>query len=230
MSNSVWWLVGLTIIVLILGGLTLPSLIEMWVQSKVRRKLEGMGDFEGKFEKLDLNFTRAGFEIHALQLDTRENDLPEPFLRVATLTVELNWAQTLQYRRLMGRMWIRRAKLNVVVNRNEQDTDERQEEVEAEQQDDEEEGGFEATVEKIFQGVSNFVPYPIDSLVVIDGEVHVYETYAATPIDIHMYDIDVWGHNFQRKRKKDNALVADLDASMKTVGEGRLSVEMSFDP
>ena len=218
MQYTIYTLIGLTILVLMLGGLTLPSILEMLVQKRMRQKLTGMAEFEGKFEKLNLQFTRLGFSVYGLQLDRKDNELPEPFLRVARFSVELNWTKTLAQRRLMGRMWVERAKINFVMGQSDDAPDQ-------EASEDE-----ENVSDKVYRAVSGFLPYPVDSLTVVDGEVHIYDTYAATPIDLHLYDIDMWGTGFQKKRKKDNALVGHLDASMKTVGDGRLSLNTDFDP
>lgn len=90
-SRRRWLLLAVVVLALAIGRLLLPG----WVAAYVNGRLDTMGDYHGRLERVSLHLWRGAYTIHELEIVQRTTDQPVPLLKAPQVDLAVSWAALL---------------------------------------------------------------------------------------------------------------------------------------
>lgn len=206
--KSLKWLLLATILVFVVARLTLP----FFVLRYVNKTLSEMKGFNGHVEDIDIRLIRGAYIIKMINIYETDNELKKsdsiPFFSSAKIDLSVDW-KSLFHKRLVGEIKMD----NPVLNFKNKKTD--NSDIKSDTAD------FRFLIHQL-------IPLTINSLKIVNGEVHYIDRYSSPIVDIKMDRIKGYATNLSNVINKDTLLPAKISGTGNTYG-GSFTVNVNLD-
>jgi hypothetical protein len=176
----------------------------------VNRKLGHLEGYQGRVDGIGISLWRGAYQIKGLDIEKKGGKVPVPFFSADAVDFSLEWRALLR-RRIVTRIEMWSPVINFVKGPTE-------------------ETSATNPNESFAQTLTALAPFDIDSLQVLNGEIH-YRDFSSSPkVDISLTDVRGEAINLRNTRQAGVALPADVRIAAKAFGTGDLSLEVKADP
>ena len=200
-----YWLAGL-ILLLVCVRLALPYIVKDYVN----HQLNNSNDYSGGIGRVTIHLWRGAYQIHDINIFKKTGKISTPFFSASTLDLSLQWSELI-HGKLVTKIIMASPKVNFVSGPTK------------EQSQSGTENNWNDTLESL-------VPFKINSFVVTNGQIHFKNAYSDPPVDIYMTQLFGVATNLTNAREVKQALPAGVEASGKTLGDGRFDLQCKINP
>ncbi len=203
-----WWVV-LIIVVLVIGRLVLPYFTLKYVNNK----LSEMKGYNGHVDDIDIWLLRGAYTIKDIRIWETVNELKQkdsiPFFKSLNMELSIEW-NSLFRRRLVGEIDMYKPVINII-NRKSNDK------------------SLKSDTAAFHKLVRQIMPLTINSVSIIDGEVHYIDRYSSPKLDVVMKNIEGVATNLTNVLSKKTLLPANITGNGNSYG-GTFTLNMDLDP
>lgn len=209
-----WWrwerrgliLIVTVLLVLVAARAAAPGLMQWYAN----RTLDRAANYSGRVGDVDLSLLCGAYKVEDIRIFKTEGEVPVPLFQAERLDFSVQW-RALAKGSLVGEVRVLRPQLNIVDGRR------------PEEKQTGEEADWRAIIRDLF-------PLRIDTFEVEQGSIH-FRNYSSDPqVDIFLRDLNARVTNFTNSRELADTLVATLQLRAVPMDQGRLSLNMRFDP
>ena len=202
------YIIFLSIIALLIA---LRLALEPIVEHYVNQSLNSMEGYTGSIDDVDINLYRGAYQIDGLQLSATNNDTQEPFLRIDTLDLSVEWKSLLNGA-LVGEVILTQPMINVVYSYDESDTTQDQTGEDIPWQDQ----------------LQSYMPLTVNRFEVKRGSI-TYRDPAMDPnVDARLQQLNLVATNISNVEDT-SYLPASVKADALTIGGGKVDLDMQMD-
>jgi len=194
------------VLVLIAVRLALPFALRDYAN----RQLNKSHDYGGSIGHVTVHLWRGAYRIHDINIVKRDGKVSMPFFSANYLDLSLQWSELI-HGKLVSIILMDSPRINFVSGPTKA------------QSQSGTENNWNDTLESL-------VPFKINSLVITNGQAHFQNPYSSPPVDIYMTEVFGVATNLTNSREIKQQLPAGIEASGKTLGEGRLYLQCSLNP
>jgi hypothetical protein len=205
-SRRTSFVVASIIIVLVILRLTLPFIIEKYVNYQLNRN----ADYGGAIGDVSVSLWRGAYTIKNVNIFKRNGAVQEPFFKAQTLDLSIEWKE-LFHGAVVGAVEMDEPRLNFVSGPTAAQTQ---------------------TGKNVAwnQTLSSLFPFKLNRFEIKTGEVHFQNHYSKPPVDIYLSQLTAVATNLTNSRKLSGKLPAGLSAHCTTLGKGDLDLQLHLNP
>lgn len=188
------------------GRLALPSVIRWYVN----RTLDQSPLYQGQIGTLRVHLWRGAYSIEDVRMLKRTGNTSEPFFSAKRMDLALQW-NALRHGRLVGRIILQQPAVHFISAKTDADSQSG-------------EGG------PWLEMVRELFPFKINRLLIHNGSIHFHAPDHATPVDVHLDQVEATLENLTNVSDDLTPLPASIDAQAKVMGQAAVQLRMKFDP
>jgi Domain of Unknown Function (DUF748) len=194
------------LLVLIIIRLTLPFIVEKYVNHQLNRNAE----YGGAIGDVSVSLWRGAYTIKGINIFKKNGAIKERFFKAQTLDLSIEWKE-LFHGAVVGAVEMDDPRLNFVSGPTAAQTQ---------------------TGKNVAwnQTLSSLFPFKLNRFEIKTGEVHFQNHYSKPPVDIYMNQLTAVATNLTNSRKLSGKLPAGLSAHCTTLGKGDLDLQMHLNP
>lgn len=200
-----YWSAGI-IILLVCIRLALPYILKTYVN----RQLNASNGYGGSIGAVTVHLWRGAYSVHDIHIVKKDGQVSTPLFSTSVLDLSLQWSELI-HGKLVSEILMVSPSLNFISGPTK------------EQSQSGTENNWNDTLESL-------VPFKINSLIVTNGQVHFQNPYSSPPVDIYMTQAFIVATNLTNSREIKQALPAGIQATGKTLGEGRFNFQCNLNP
>jgi hypothetical protein len=209
-----WWrasrtarivLISLACLLVVLR-LCLPFAIKRYVN----RQLQRAPDYAGQIGDVTVHLYRGAYKIKSVEIFKRTGKIREPFFAARTLDLSIEWRE-LFHGSVVGEVVMDQPRLNFVSGPTDEDS----------------QTGTNAPWSDMLKSL---FPFKLNRLEIHQGQVHFANHYSKPPVDIFVSELSAVATNLTNSRDLKSELPAGLTAHGKTLGEGKLDLQLRLNP
>lgn len=173
------------------------------------KKLNEVPGYSGYLTDVDLHLIRGVVELEGLEVQKSNGKVPVPFFSMASFETTIDW-RALFKGTLAAEIRIREPKLNLVAGPTKESSQ---------------------TVDTRWQDkIKELVPIQINTIRIMDAEVHFRNFQSKPPVDLFAHNINVVVSNLTNSEKLYDTLAATLKAKGNILGNGQFGVNIRMNP
>jgi len=205
-TRIVLGVVGVLVVLLIGVRLALP-----WIVLRVvNQKLAANTDYPGHVEDVDIALIRGAYTLKNLKIQKAGGKAPVPFVDIPVMDLSVEWRALLR-KSFVAKVEMDHPVINFVYGKS----------------DAEKQAG---TGTDWREELKQLVPLRIDRLDVVDGEIHYADFTSSPPIDVYVDQVNGAAQNLTNSTSLSGSLVATVDGTAHTKGDGQIELHALGDP
>jgi hypothetical protein len=186
--------------------LALPFVLKDYANGQLNKS----HDYGGSIGDVTVHLWRGAYRIHDINIVKRDGEVSTPFFSANYLDLSLQWSELI-HGKLVSIILMDSPRVNFVSGPTKA------------QSQSGTENNWNETLESL-------VPFKINSLVITNAQAHFKNPYSSPPVDIYMTEVFAVATNLSNAREVKQQLPAGIEASGKTLGEGRLYLQCNLNP
>jgi Domain of Unknown Function (DUF748) len=201
-SRRTLYVVASIFIVLVIFRLTLPFIVEKYVNHQLNRN----AGYGGAIGDVSVSLWRGAYTIKNVNIFKRNRTVKEPFFESKKLDLSIEWNELLRGT-VVGAIEMDEPRLNFVSGPTAAQT----------------QTGKDVPWN---QTLSSLFPFKLNRFEIKTGEVHFQNHYSKPPVDIYLNQLTAVATNLTNSRKLSGKLPAGLSAHCTTLGKGDLDLQL----
>ncbi|BES72322.1 DUF748 domain-containing protein [Marinobacter nanhaiticus D15-8W] len=201
------WVLLALVIVVVAARVALPEVLQRYVN----QTLDDAEGYSGQVGDIDLALWRGAYVIHDIEINKATGEVFAPLFTANRVDLSLLTSALLRGK-LVGEAVFRKPLLNIVVE---------------DEEDSSQQTGEEADWRQVLR---DLFPLRLDRIEFHDGEFHFRKPDASPPVDAYLTGIEATLTNLTNSRELSDSLAASLSLQAKAMQQGDLTVSMQMDP